>query len=679
MKVEDAGRIDEGADERDRAALAELVAGCLDALDEEIAAVREELARRGLDRTIIAEAGIHAGGSGPGFRYDFDLGDQRVDIRPDDGVRVSTRSAEVLGFVLGYDRRTGRLRISVPEWLGRHPGATELEFDPTWLLTAVATRLEALDDRPDRFHPETVLRLFGRSYPTLGEEPPTRPRSDELNDEQQRAVSRILGSDVHFVWGPPGTGKTLMLGHAVAELAERGTVLVASATNAAVDEAARRVAEALGPQAIQANRLIRIGAEYSVTGAPELSLASAVARRVAGGAGRIDRDLAELEDELGLARGADARERLARIGRMVRAQDDDAMIRTVTRLAGELQKQAVLALREADVVLTTLARLAVRDELAVLRFDAFVLDEASTAPLPHVALAAAMTRRRAVAIGDFQQLPAVVISRGPAARRWLGRDVFREAGIVAERSPDEIPVPGRHDRLCAMLTEQYRMSPPVRSLVSELFYDGRLVDAPEVVVRRMPTHPLVLVDTTSLEPRVERLEGSRANDAHLEAMVSILQASAAVGVDDVAVISPYRLQARKAWKLARGRLGRAAPRRLEISTVHRYQGREKALVIFDTVDAPPGASWFLNEGRNPDFPRLLNVALSRTREMLIIIGTRDGLRTTLPEEALLNRAIEQVARDGLVIEGARLRDAVGGLFGQVGPPALDRISPDRAF
>lgn len=342
------------------------------------------------------------------------------------------------------------------------------------------------------------------------------------------------------------------------------------------------------------------------------------------------------------------------------------MRRDLSRLAGEMQKQAILTLRRADVVLTTLARVAVRDELAPLRFDALVIDEASSAPLPYVVLAASMARSRAFAIGDFQQLPAVVASDAEASRRWMSRDVFREAGVVGEAPPGELALPSPNDRLCAMLVEQYRMAPPVRALVSDLFYGGRLVDAPAVAGRPGPPEPLLLLETSSLKPSVVREEGSRWNDEHASCIVDFLQEAARAGVDDVAVVVPYRLQARHLWRLVRGRLGRAAPTRLEISTVHRFQGREKSVVVFDTVDAPPARSWFLHEGRNADLPRLLNVALSRTRDMLVVVATREGLRRTLPEEALLNRLIDRMSDRGRVVDARTIREVGPGLFGSGG-------------
>lgn len=651
---------------------AEILEGCLDAVAEEVEAVEEELADRGLDHPLDAEEGRVRDTGGSGFVYQWRLrklpaGEDGPRVRVDDAVRIRTEDGEALGFVAGFEKASGRVRVAVGQWLGERPGRAELEFDPTWLLAALAEQLQRMLAEPEEFHPETVLRLFGRTYPEVDRREPGEDAAGELNESQRDALARLLGSDVQYVWGPPGTGKTRLLGHAVAEMAETEKVLVAATTNGAVDEAAEWVARAVGRGAVDAGRVVRVGAEFSMTGDDELSLDAALERRLEAGAGRVKSELEELEDRLlggSGARGRTLRSRHRRLVAAARSEGDEDALSRLGRLNARISQETTRTLEEADVVLSTFARLAAWEELTQLRFNSLVIDEASTAPLSYVALAAGQTSGRAVAVGDFQQLPAVVTSRGEKAERWLSRDLFREAGIVQDTVRGEISLPSRNDQLCAMLVQQYRMAPQVRRLVSEIFYAGRLQDAPEVLDRPLPASSLVLLDTDSMDPSTERVEGSRANAVHVEAVVRFLQLAADQGYSDVGVVAPYRVQSKRIWKLARKRLGRAAPDDLEVSTIHRFQGREKRLVVFDTVDAPPGRSWFLNEGKNRDFPRLLNVALSRTRDMLVMVGTPDGLAETLPEDALLNRVMARVERDGVVVDARSVEDA-GHVFEEI--------------
>ncbi len=448
-------------------------------------------------------------------------------------------------------------------------------------------------------------------------------------------------------------------------------VLVAAHTNAAVDNATAAIVSAMGPAAVADNRVLRFGLPTGPSAGAGVALDDLVDRRVEAVAAELWEELLELEDALyaidpGLrprTRGGSRRERRLEGGarslalllhalarRLPLNEYAQRLLDRIGSLRTALDRHAQVALREAPVLATTLARLTVREELFPLRFHVFVCDEASNAPLPYVGYAASLAARQAVALGDWRQLAPIVQARTPATRRWLARDIFHASGVAEA---------GAGDPRCTLLRVQYRMHPLIRGLVSEIFYDGQLADGPEVAAWGEPgggpRDPLLFVETEALRPQIQRAAGSRMNEAHAGVVVRLAETILRAGGRDVGIVTPYRPQTKLIRRLLRERLGGDGTDSLEVSTVHAFQGREKEIIVFDTVDVPPQPSRFLNERWNRDLPRLLNVALSRARRQCVIVGCREGLRRTLPEDALLHRIIDWVAQHGTVLEaGARL-------------------------
>ena len=108
------------------------------------------------------------------------------------------------------------------------------------------------------------------------------------------------------------------------------------------------------------------------------------------------------------------------------------------------------------------------------------------------------------------------------------------------------------------------------------------------------------------------------------AVINILQELLATGdlaPEDLGVISPYSGQVKLIRDLVEEYGGEDLFKGLEVKTVDGYQGREKEVIILSTVRA--------NENGNIGFlsdKRRLNVALTRARRGLIIIGDDRTLR-----------------------------------------------------
>jgi superfamily I DNA and/or RNA helicase len=188
------------------------------------------------------------------------------------------------------------------------------------------------------------------------------------------------------------------------------------------------------------------------------------------------------------------------------------------------------------------------------------------------------------------------------------------------------------------------MLPQISRFPNEAFYGGRLRDKPfndrsaESLVLRSrfladPTKPVAFIDHTSSESRTG-LGGSIANVDEVavirELVADLLRNNGALDGSDIGVISPYAAQV----NLIKRRLAREVqadlvdlpPARqaqgafVETATVDGFQGREKEVIILSTVRANKDKTiGFLDD------PRRLNVALTRAKRALFVIGDASTL------------------------------------------------------
>lgn len=109
----------------------------------------------------------------------------------------------------------------------------------------------------------------------------------------------------------------------------------------------------------------------------------------------------------------------------------------IKEIEEQLQKIEEIIISEAEIVATTLTRAYLRESLQARRFDTVILDEASMAPIPALWIAAGLAQTNAVVVGDPKQLPPIVISEKESAKKWLGRDIFDEAGLKSYTTSEQ--------------------------------------------------------------------------------------------------------------------------------------------------------------------------------------------------------------------------------------------------
>ena len=531
--------------------------------------------------------------------------------------------------------------LESPEDLGEAIASAKLRSNPWYLLDELRNRVDELRGLdPERRRPPEELRivecLLGLAAPNPVANSNAGPIVDgyeELpaNESQLQAVADCLSSEVRFVWGPPGTGKTETLGLLAAEAFLRGeTVLVLAHSNAAVDSAAVAFVRNL----MRASEGREVRGEALRAGEPFLAEAQSLpvteravlqrsrpelVARLEALEGRGG-ELMDSQDSLFGSNTIEHRARVVSPGRELARVTDE--LRKVRDQVGRARRDL---LETAKLVLTTLSKAAITSEIYERRYDRVLVDEASMAQPPQVALAASLATKSLAIFGDFRQLAPVVQSWSPPVKQWLGRDVFELNGLTRNLGTTS---------LLSVLTVQYRMHPKVMGLVNGPSYGNRLVAGPGIEERTaiIAAHgpargePVVWIDTNEFGARGHStVTHSRVNPLSAWLSLQVALQMLDEGMESIGIVAPYRDQARLLRLLVRAA---GAQQAVHTGTIHRFQGGERDAIILDLVDAaplPPGVLF-----RSDDGLRLLNVAITRARGKLVCLSDGTYLKRSSP-------------------------------------------------
>ena len=261
-----------------------------------------------------------------------------------------------------------------------------------------------------------------------------------------------------------------------------------------------------------------------------------------------------------------------------------------------------------------------------LTFDWVIIDEAGRATLPE-ALIPIVKAEKAIMVGDERQLPPMLDeitneeminseSEEQDSESRLDKSLFQS---LIEQSDE---AGGSH---VARLTKQYRMHPTIGNMISTVFYESQLHNGQELH-RRMRTlewlpAPVTWFSTSRDPNRDEtRVGQSYANPTETQIALEVLEKmqarrSASSSKLTVGVISGYSAQVEYLTTRIDPENGRWKSLDIEIATVDSFQGRECDVVIYSTVRSNSNRSiGFLKDYRR------INVALSRARDRLVVVG-----------------------------------------------------------
>ena len=259
-------------------------------------------------------------------------------------------------------------------------------------------------------------------------------------------------------------------------------------------------------------------------------------------------------------------------------------------------------------------------------FDLVVIDEASQCDIAS-ALPLLYRGKRGMIIGDQRQLIHITQigeARSAAiAGRWQLTD--EDLGAFDYRSRSLFTLAASRVERPVMLDMHFRSQAAIIGFSNSRFYGSELqICTPRRSLGddgREPT--LVWKD---VEGDAERGPSGRSwrNMAEAQAVVEtlgmLLTETEGTG-QTIGVVTPYRAQVEEVREMAVRQFGVDTMSRVAIDSVHRFQGDERDVMILSPVVGPSMSDRQVSFASNPN---LVNVALTRARHRLIVVGNQNA-------------------------------------------------------
>lgn len=270
--------------------------------------------------------------------------------------------------------------------------------------------------------------------------------------------------------------------------------------------------------------------------------------------------------------------------------------------------------------------------------DYVIIDEASQVDLITGVLALSCCRN-VIVVGDIKQLPQITdlkiqeklsCSFSKTEYDYFNNSILTSViSLYGEQLPREI------------LREHYRCHPSIIEFCNQKYYGGELIPYTSSEISDRPLLIYRTLEGNHMRHVTRGKEKGIYNQRELDVIVQeVLESPECVeDRENIGIVTPYRKQANKAAE--------AVADSVESDTVHKYQGREKDIMIMSTVLSGQKGQYNL---KFVDDPQMVNVAVSRAIRQFVLVTDLDLFYKKGKDIGDLIRYIQYSTLDENVIE-----------------------------
>lgn len=480
----------------------------------------------------------------------------------------------------------------------------------------------------------------------------------DLNTSQRQAVNTALNNSFTLIQGPPGTGKTIVGVYLVCKFFElnsqtprvdvdpkdknkREVILYCGPSNKSVDVVAEyllRFGDKLKPLRVYGQQVEMVDFPYPGStlqvsrsaprqgGAKEELKSITLHYRIRQEQNPFSRRIKEFDDRI-------------RRARETKKKSDRLTDEEVKEYKKLLKDARVYELERHDIILCTCTQSSALILKDTVRARQILIDECAMATEPQALVPLVCNKpEKIVLIGDHKQLQPVVRNEH-VKKLGMAKSLFERFYTMPEKK-------------AVMLNIQYRMHREICEFPSKEYYEGKLqtgVDPPcsalcvgdksmRIIFGDCKGKVISLVVNTA-----KGNENSKANKEERVRAVAIaekLVKDAKINQEDIVILSPYNAQVTE----IREHLRKRKLEKITATTITKSQGSEWRYVIISTVSSLPTAeiltepdgAWLAKHLGFLGFPNQINVAITRAKDGLCIIGDQELLSCSRAWRKLLS-------------------------------------------